>query len=138
MSNSTTVIFMAGALVVALHGQSSAQSADCPCGDPTDLVPLSTWSSNLADCAASGPMTQSLPTRTELYGFSFEGGVVSLSSTIFGRDCRYVINAADLDIQERPISKPQVDACSGLILNYAQALKDAGQVTVGDFGCNLR
>ena len=138
MKNHSTMTLMAGAFIMALHGQSSAQSADCPCGDPAGLVPLSTWSSNLADCAASGPMTESTPTRTELYGFSFEGGVVSLSSTIFGRDCRYVINAADLDIQKRPISKTQVDACSNLILNYAQALKDAGQVTVGDFGCNLR
>jgi len=49
-----------------------------------------------------------------------------------------MINAAGVDIQERPISRPQVDACSGLILSYAQALKDAGQVAVGDFGCKLR
>jgi hypothetical protein len=42
------------------------------------------------------------------------------------------------NVQEQPISQLQVDACSGLIVNYAQALKDAGQVAVGDFGCSLR
>jgi len=129
---------VAAALILAVPGHPRAQSQDCPCGDPTDLVPLAAWSSNAADCSASGPLTAPTPTRTELYGFSFEGGVVSLSSTVFGRDCRWVINAAGVDIQERPISRPQVDACSGLILSYAQALKDAGQVAVGDFGCKLR
>jgi hypothetical protein len=49
-----------------------------------------------------------------------------------------VINASGVDILERPISRPQIDACSSLILSYAQALKDAGQVSVGDFGCKLR
>ena len=49
-----------------------------------------------------------------------------------------MVDAIGLDIQERPMSRPQVDACSGLILGYAQALKDAGRVAVGDFGCNLR
>lgn len=66
------------------------------------------------------------------------GGIVSVSSTVYGRDCQYVVDAIGLDIQERPMSRPQVDACSGLILGYAQALKDAGRVAVGDFGCNLR
>ncbi len=129
---------MAAALILAVQGHPRAQSQDCPCGDPADLVPLATWSSDHADCSAGGPITALAPTRTELYGFSFEGGVVSLSSTVFGRDCRYVINAAGLDIQQQPISRPQIDACSSLILSYAQALKDAGQVAVGDFGCKLR
>ncbi len=138
MTNNMTLNLMAATLVIAAHGHAMAQSSDCPCGDPADLVPLATWSSNVADCSAGGPMTASAPTRTELYGFSFEGGVVSLSSTVFGRDCRYVINASDLDIQKQPITKPQLETCSGLILGYAQALKDAGEVEVGDFGCNLR
>ncbi len=138
MTNRTTIALMAAALILAAPGHPRAQSQDCPCGDPTDLVPLAAWSSNAADCSASGPLTAPAPTRTELYGFSFEGGVVSLSSTVFGRECRWMINAAGVDIQERPISRPQVDACSGLILSYAQALKDAGQVAVGDFGCKLR
>jgi hypothetical protein len=138
MTNRTTTALMAAALILAVPGHPRAQSPACPCGDPTDLVPLAAWSSNAADCSASGPLTATAPTRTELYGFSFEGGVVSLSSTVFGRDCRWVINAAGVDIQERPISRPQIDACSGLILSYAQALKDAGQVAVGDFGCKLR
>jgi hypothetical protein len=49
-----------------------------------------------------------------------------------------VVDASGLEIQEQPISQLQVEACSGLILSYAQALKDAGQVAVSDFGCNLR
>ena len=138
MTNKTTTALTAAALILAVQGHPRAQSQACPCGDPADVVPLATWSSNLADCSASGPMTSSAPTRTELYGFSFEGGVVSLSSTVFGRECRWVINASGIDIQERPISQPQVNACSGLIISYAQALKDAGKVAVGDFGCKLR
>ena len=138
MTNTTTTALMAAALILAVPGHPRAQSTECPCGDPADVVPLATWTSNLADCSASGPFRAPAPTRTELYGFSFEGGVVSLSSTVFGRDCRWVINASGVDILERPISRPQIDACSSLILSYAQALKDAGQVSVGDFGCKLR
>ena len=89
------------------------------------------WPTNVVDCSAD-------PTRAALYGFSFEGGVASLTSTTYGRDCQFVVDATGLNGQERPISKPQVDACSGLILSYAQALKDAGQVAVSDFGCNLQ
>ncbi len=122
---------MAAALILAVQGHPRAQSMDCPCGDPADLVPLAMWPTDVADCSAA-------PTRAALYGFSFEGGVVSLSSTVYGRDCQYVIDAIGLDIQERPISKPQVNACSSLILSYAQALKGAGRVGVSDFGCNLR
>ena len=131
MTNRTTMALMAAALILAVQGHPRAQSPDCPCGDPANLVPLAAWSTDIADCSAA-------PTRTALYGFSFEGGVASLSSTVYGRDCQYVLNASDLDIQKRPISQPQVDACSSLIRSYAQALKDAGQVAVGDFGCNLR
>ena len=138
MTNRTTITLVAAALFLAVQGHPRAQSTDCPCGDPADLVPLATWSTDVADCSASRPMTAPAPTRTALYGFSFEGGVVSLSATVYGRDCQYVVNASGLEIQERPISQTQVETCSGLILSYAQALKDAGQVAVSDFGCNLR
>ena len=131
MTNRTTMDLMAAALILAVLGHARAQSPDCPCGDPADLVPLAKWPSDVADCSAN-------PTRAALYGFSFEGGIVSVSSTVYGRDCQYVVDANGLHIQKRPISQPQVDACSGLILSYAQALKDAGQVDVSDFGCNLR
>ncbi len=122
---------IAAALILAVQGHPRAQSPDCPCGDPADLVPLAKWPTDVADCSAD-------PTRATLYGFSFEGGIVSVSSTVYGRDYQYVVDASALDVHEQPISGPQVDACSGLILSYAQALKDAGQVAVGDFGCNLR
>ncbi len=131
MTNRMTMALMAAALILAVQGHPRAQSPDCPCGNPADLVPLAKWPTDVADCAAD-------PTRTALYGFSFEGGIVSISATVYGRDCQYVVDAIGLDIQERPMSQPQVDACSGLILSYAQALKDAGRVAVGDFGCNLR
>ncbi len=131
MTNRTTMALMAAALILALQGHPRAQSPDCPCGDPADLVPVAKWPTDVADCSAA-------PNRTALYGFSFSGGIVSVSSTVYGRDCQYVVDDTGLDIQEQPISRPQVDACSGLILSYAQALKDAGQVAVGDFGCNLR
>ncbi|MCH9051747.1 MAG: hypothetical protein IIA72_11790 [Proteobacteria bacterium] len=131
MTSRTTMALMAAALILAVQGHPRAQSPDCPCGDPADLVPLAKWPTDVADCSAN-------PTRVALYGFSFEGGIVSVSSTVYGRDCQYVVDASDLDVHEQPISQPQVEACSGLILNYAQALKNAGQVAVGDFGCNLR
>ncbi len=142
MTNTTTMTLMAAVLLLSVQVQLRAQSpdgetpaeksvADCPCGDPADLVPLAMWPTDVVDCAAD-------PTRAMLYGFSFEGGVASLASTAYGRDCQFVVDATGLDGQERPISQPQVDACSGLILSYAQALKDAGQVAVSDFGCNLR
>ena len=131
MKNRTTMALMAAALILAVPGHLRAQSPDCPCGDPADLVPLDKWPTDVADCSADTK-------RATLYGFSFEGGIVSVSSTAYGRDCQYVVDASGVNIQERPISRPQVDACSGLILNYAQALKDAGQVAVSDFGCNLR
>ncbi len=131
MANRSTMALMAAALILAVQGHPRAQSPDCPCGDPADLMPLAKWPTDVADCSAD-------PTRTALYGFSFEGGIVSVSSTVYGRDCQYVVNASGLEIQEQPISRLQVDACSGLILSYAQALRDAGQVAVGDFGCDLR
>ena len=131
MTNSTTMALMAAALILAVQGHPRAQSPDCPCGDPADLVPVAKWPTDIADCSADA-------TRAALYGFSYEGGIVSVSSTVYGRDCQYVVGASDLDIQKQPISRPQVDACSGLILSYAQALRDAGRVAVGDFGCNLR
>ncbi len=68
MTNRTTMALMAAALVLAVQGHPRAQSvADCPCGDPADLVPLAKWPTDVADCSAN-------PTRAALYGFSFEGG----------------------------------------------------------------
>ncbi len=131
MTNKTTMALIAAALILAVQGHPRAQSPDCPCGDPADLLPLATWPTDVADCSADR-------SRTALYGFSFEGGVVSISATVYGRDCQYVVDARGLNIQEQPISKPQVNACSGLIVSYSQALKDAGRVAVGDFGCNLQ
>ena len=131
MTYRTTIALMAAALFLAVPGHLRAQSSDCPCGDPADLVPLEKWPTDVADCFADTK-------RATLYGFSFEGGIASVSSTAYGRDCQYVVDASDLNIQEQPISQSQVDACSGLILKYAQALKDVGQVAVSDFGCNLR
>jgi hypothetical protein len=89
------------------------------------------WPTDVADCTADS-------TRVALFGFSFVGGTVSISTTAYGRDCQYVVDDMGRNVQEQPISQLQVDACSGLIVNYAQALKDAGQVAVGDFGCSLR
>ncbi len=142
MTNRTTMALMGAVLLLSVQVQLRAQSpdgetpaeesvAECPCRDPADLVPLAMWPTDVVDCAAS-------PTRATLYGFSFEGGVASLASTAYGRDCQFVVDAIGLNGQERPISKPQIDACSDLILGYAQALRDAGRVAVGDFGCNLR
>ena len=122
---------MAAALILAVQGDPRAQAPDCPCGDPAELVPLATWPTDVADCAAN-------PTRAALYGFSFEGGIASVSATVYGRDCQFVVDASKLNIEKRPISKPQVNACSVLILSYAQALRDAGRVAVSDFGCKLR
>ena len=133
---------MVAVLLFAMQNQSHAQSSDeatpteesvaeCPCGDPSELVPVAMWPTTAVDCAADS-------TRTTVYGFSHEGGVASLVSTTYGRDCQYVVDAAGLNGQERPISQPQVKACSVLILSYTQALKDAGRVAVSDFGCNLR
>ncbi len=131
MTNRTTMALMAAALILTVQGYPRAQSPDCPCGDPAELVPLAKWPTDVADCAAN-------PKRAALYGFSFEGGIVSVSSTVYGRDCQYVVDASGIHIQKAPISKPQVNACSALILSYAQALRDAGKVDVSDFGCNLR
>ncbi len=131
MTYITTMALMAATLILAVQGHPRAQSPDCPCGDPADLVPLAKWPTDVADCSADSK-------RTALYGFSFEGGIVSLSSTVYGRDCQYVVDASGLNVQEQPISQAQVDSCSGSILSYAQALRDAGQIAVGDFGCNLR
>ncbi len=142
MTNRTTIALMGAVLLLSVQVQLRAQFpdgetpaaesvADCPCGDPADLVPVAMWPTDVVDCAAS-------PTRATLYGFSFEGGVASLASTAYGRDCQFVVDATGLNGQKRPISRLQVDACSGLILRYAQALKNAGQVAVSDFGCNLR
>jgi len=131
MIHGTTITLMAAALILAVPAQSRAQSPDCPCGDPADLVPLAEWPTDVADCSADAK-------RATLYGFSFGGGIVSISSTAYGRDCQYVVDASDLNIQEQPISLPQVAACSALILNYAQALKGAGRVSVSDFGCDLK
>ena len=138
----TTITLIAAVLLFSVQVQSRAQSTDgeapveasvaeCPCGNPAELVPLAMWPTDVVDCAAG-------PKRTALYGFSFEGGVASLASTAYGRDCQFVVDATGLNLQERPISQSQVNACSVLILGYAQALKDAGRVAVSDFGCNLR
>ena len=131
MTSTTTMAVMAAALILAVQGHARAQSPDCPCGDPADLVPLAKWPTDVADCFAG-------PTRAALYGFSFSGGIVSVSSTVYGRDCQYVVDANGLNIQQQPISKPEVAACSDLILSYAQALKDSGKVAVSDVGCKLR
>ena len=131
MTRKTTMTLMAAALILSVQGLAGGQTPDCPCGDPADLVPLAEWPTDVADCFAG-------PSRAALYGFSFSGGIVSVSSTVYGRDCQYVVDANSLNIQKQPISKPEVAACSGLILNYAQALKDAGKVSVSDVGCNLR
>ncbi len=106
-------------------------AAVCPCGNPAELVPVATWPTTAVDCAAD-------TTRTTVYCFSNEGGVASLVSTSYGRDCQFIADANDLNSQERPITQSEVKACSVLILDYAQALKDAGRVEVHDFGCNLK
>ena len=142
MPKRTTIALMAAVLFLSVQVQPRAQTldgevptqeivADCPCGDPVELVPTAAWPTKEVDCAADLK-------RAALYGFSFEGGVASLTSTAYGRDCQFVVDATGLNSQERPISQPQVNACSVLIVGYAQALKDAGRVAVSDFGCNLR
>ncbi len=142
ITNRTTMALMVAVLLLSVPTQSRAQSTDgvapveenvtvCPCGNPAELIPLAMWPTKVVDCAADS-------TRTTVYGFSHEGGVASLVSTTYGRDCQFVVDAADLNGQERPITQPQIKACSVSILSYAQALKDAGQVNVHDFGCNLK
>ena len=66
MTNRMTMALMAAALILAMQGHPRAQSPDCPCGNPADLVPVAKWPTDIADCSAD-------PTRTALYGFSFEG-----------------------------------------------------------------
>ncbi len=140
--NRTPVALIAAVFLLSVPIQPRAQTTDevapveesvtvCPCGNPAELVPLAMWPTTVVDCAADS-------TRTTVYGFSHEGGVASLVSTTYGRDCQFIVDATDLNGQERPISQPQVKACSVLILSYAQALKDSGQVAVHDFGCNLK
>ncbi len=142
MTVKTTMALMVAVLLFAVQDQSHAQFsdeatpteesvADCPCGSPAELVPVATWPTTAVDCAAD-------TTRTTVYGFSNEGGVASLVSTTYGRDCQFIADAIDLNGHERPITQSQVKACSVVILDYAQALKDAGQVDVHDFGCNLK
>ena len=142
MANRTKLALMVAVLLLSVQVQPRAQSkdgetpaevsvADCPCGDPAILVPLASWPTEVVDCVAD-------PSRVALYGFSFEGGIASLSATAYGRDCQFVVDAIGVNGQQRPMSLPQVDACSSSILSYAQALKDGGQVAVSDFGCNLR
>ena len=142
ITNRASMALMVAMLLLTVPVQPRAQSTDevapadesvaiCPCGNPSELVPVAMWPTDAVDCAADS-------TRTTVYGFSHEGGVASLVSTTYGRDCQYVVDAAGLNGQERPISQPQVKACSVLILSYAQSLKDAGRVAVSDFGCNLQ
>ena len=131
MTYRMTIALMAAALILAVPDQSRAQSPDCPCGNPADLVPLAEWPTDVTDCSADAK-------RATLYGFSFGGGIASISSTAYGRDCQYVVDASGLNIQEQPISQLQVEVCSAAILSYAQALRDAGRVSVSDFGCDLK
>ncbi len=142
ITNRTPVALIVAVLLLSVPFQPRAQTTDevaaveesvtvCPCGNPAELVPVATWPTTAVDCAAD-------TTRTTVYGFSNEGGVASLVSTTYGRDCQFIADAIDLNVQERPITQPQVKACSVVILDYAQALKDAGQVEVHDFGCNLK
>ncbi len=100
MKNRTTMAVMAAALFLAVPGHLRAQSSDCPCGDPADLVPLDKWPTNVADCSADTK-------RAALYGFSFEGGIVSVSSTVYGRDCQYVVDDTGLDIQSSRFLSPR-------------------------------
>jgi len=140
--NRTLVALIAAVFLLSVPVQPRAQTTDevapadesvaaCPCGNPAELVPLAQWPTTIVDCAADA-------TRTTVYGFSHDGGVASLVSTTYGRDCQFIVDAIDLNGQERPITQSQVKACSVLILSYAQALKDAGQIEVHDFGCNLK
>ncbi len=142
ITNRTSMALMVAMLLLSVPVQPRAQTTDeatsveesvtvCPCGNPAELVPVATWPTTAVDCAAD-------TTRTTVYGFSNEGGVASLVSTSYGRDCQFIADAIDLNGQERPITQSEVKACSALILDYAQALKDAGQVEVHDFGCNLK
>ena len=142
ITNRASMALMVAMLLLTVPVQPRAQSTDevvpadesvtaCPCGNPAELVPVATWPTTAVDCSTDA-------TRTTIYGFSHEGGVASLVSTTYGRDCQFIADAIDLNGQERPITQSQVKACSALILDYAQALKDAGQVNVHDFGCNLK
>ena len=142
ITNRTSMALMAAMLLLTVPVQPRAQSTDavapadesvavCPCGNPAELLPVAMWPTTIVDCAADS-------TRTTVYGFSHEGGIASLESTTYGRNCQFVVDATDLNGQAQPISQPQVNACSILILSYAQTLKDSGQVEVHDFGCNLK
>jgi len=137
-----SMALMVAMLLLTVPVQPRAQSTDevapvdesvavCPCGNPAELVPIAMWPTTVVDCAADS-------TRTTVYGFSHEGGIASLESTTYGRNCQFVVDATDLNGQAQPISQSQVSACSVLILSYAQELKDTGQVDVHDFGCNLK
>ncbi len=43
MTDRTTMALMAAALILVVQGHARAQSPNCPCGDPADLVPLAKW-----------------------------------------------------------------------------------------------
>ena len=140
--NRASMVLMVAMLLLIVPVQPRAQSTDevapadesvagCPCGNPAELIPLAMWPTTVVDCAADS-------TRTTVYGFSHEGGIASLESTTYGRNCQFVVDAINLNGQQQRISKPQVAACSNLILSYAQALRDAGRVAVSDVGCKLR
>ena len=142
ITNRTSMFLIVAMLLLTVPVQPRAQSTDevapadesvaiCPCGNPAELIPVAMWPTTIVDCAADS-------TRTTVYGFSHEGGIASLATTTYGRNCQFVVDATDVNGQAQPISQPQVNACSVLILSYAQSLKDAGTVAVSDFGCNLK
>ncbi len=155
MTNRAPIALMAAALSLAVQGQPRSEqpptllevflAAQCPCGNPRELIPnLGDWL-GVVKCVG----TTQIDGRVSLVSKPVGLGGGNMKLGLFSRglgykegrtvaNCLYFEDGGVAGKKQTDIFKAQSVACSRLIIDYAQELKDEAQVKIVDLGCNLK
>ena len=141
MTNTAPIALMAAALFLAMQGQPRADEtvgAKCPCGFTAEALASLGWF-GMFECTNG-----KLGDLTQLVDLTWEVGdpAIVAHQYLSGGVCfRMSVDESLEDGKERFLNDAQMKACSHMIIDYAQKLKDqkdAWWVHVVDNGCNLK
>ncbi len=155
MTNRAPIALMAAALFLAVQGQPRSEqpptllevflAVQCPCGNPRELIPnLGDWL-GVVECVGTTQFAGGVSLVSKPVGLG--GGNMKLG--LFSRgvgykegrivtNCLYFEDGGVAGKGQSGMSKAQSVACSRLIIDYAQELKDEDSVKIVDLGCNLK
>ena len=116
----------------------AAPAVECPCGDPREFIPdLGDWL-GLVKCVGTKQFAGGVSLVSKSVGHAMDLGLFSHGVGYNEVNCLYFEDGGVAGKGQSGMSKAQSVACSRLIIDYAQELKDEAQVKIVDLGCNLK